>query len=365
MDQHPTHATTGLPALSPKHDQVEAFLGRMVQYMTGASVCVAVLLGDRLGLYRAMAGAGPLSADALAERRGCHPRLVREWLDANAAAGLVAFDAASDSYTLSDEGAMVLAVEDSPAFVAGGIGVVQAGFTDAHHIEHAFRGDGGFPWSGHHECLFKGTGRFFRPGYLNFLTSQWIPALDGVAARLTEGGRVADVGCGVGYSSELIARAFPRCAVRGFDYHQGSIEIARAERAGDLGERLRFDVATATSYEGRYDLVCFFDCLHDLGDPVGAAQYAREHLTEGGTVMLVEPFALATRAENHANPIAAMLYSASTFLCTPNSLSQEVGLALGAQSGESRMRTVFEAAGFRHFRRATETPFNIVYEARA
>jgi SAM-dependent methyltransferase len=355
-------AETQSTGLSPDPERVQAVLERAVGHLTGSAVTATLILGDQLGLYRAMAGAGFLSAEDLAKGTQCQPRLVREWLDANVAAGFLEYRAEDECYRLSDEAAMVLAVEDSPAFVAGGGGVLRASYIDLDKIAAAFRGDGGFAWSSHHECLFSGTGRFFRPGYLNFLTTAWLPALTGVADKLTTGGSVADIGCGVGYSTELIARAFPKTRVFGFDYHGASIDAAHA-RTGK-NEMLSFSVADAQTYPGRYDLICFFDCLHDLGDPVGAARYARAHLADDGTVMLVEPFALDDRRENHHNPVAALLYSASTFLCTPNSLSQPVGRALGAQSGEARMRAVFEEAGYTVFRRATETPFNIVYEAK-
>jgi SAM-dependent methyltransferase len=341
---------------------VQAILERAIGHITGSAVTATMILGDQLGLYRAMTSAGFLSADELARRTACQPRLVREWLDANSAAGFVEYRAETETYRLSDDAAMVLAVEDSATFVAGGGGVLRASYIDLDRIAAAFRGDGGFAWSDHHECLFSGTGRFFRPGYLNFLASAWLPALHGVIDKLEAGAAVADVGCGVGYSTELIARAFPESRVVGFDYHEGSLEAARKRCAETAG--VSFALADAQSYPGSYDLICFFDCLHDLGDPVGAARHALSHLAPDGTVMSVEPFALDDRAHNHRSPLAALLYSASTFLCTPNSLSQPVGRALGAQSGEARLRAVFEEAGYSQFRRATETPFNIVYEAK-
>jgi SAM-dependent methyltransferase len=348
--------------LNPDPEGVQAALERAVGHLTGSAVVATMVLGDQLGLYRAMAGAGFVSASEVAQRTGCQPRLVREWLDANTAAGFLEYRPESETYRLSDEAAMVLAVEDSPAFVAGGGGVLRAGYIDLDKIAAAFRGNGAFAWSDHHECLFGGTGRFFRPGYLNFLTTAWLPALNGVVDKLKAGASIADIGCGVGYSTELMARAFPKSRVYGFDYHPASLETAQ-KRVGPH-ETLSFSVADAQTYDGRYDLICFFDCIHDLGDPVGAARHALAHLAKDGTVMLVEPYARDDRAENHQNPVAALLYSASTFLCTPNSLSQPVGRALGAQSGEARMRTVFEEAGYTRFRRAAETPFNIVYEAK-
>lgn len=349
----------------------ENVLGRVVEtavgHLTGAAVTAGVALGDRLGFYRAMVAAdgNGVTRDELAENTGTHPRLVREWLDGQTAAGLLDYDAPADRYSLSPEAALVLAIEDSPVFVAGGAELVGVNFHDLDRMVSAFRSDGAFPWVDHHESLFASTGRFFRPGYLNQLTTAWIPALDGVAARLEAGGSVADIGCGTGHTSVIIAEAFPRATVVGVDYHEESLELARenAAKAG-VDDRVTFIRGDATAYEGDYDLIGFFDVLHDLGDPVSAARHAREHLTEEGAVMLVEPFALDDRAANHGQPMAAMGYHASTFLCTPNSLSQPGQRALGAQAGEVRTREVFEEAGYASFRRATDTPLNIVYEAR-
>ena len=345
---------------------VEAGVGTVVGFMTGAAVMAGVVLGERLGLYRAMAGFGGISSDELAGRARCNRRLVREWLDGQTSAGLVSYDAAGDRYTLSAEHALILADEDSPAFLAGGAGLLEAMYQGLTRMATAFKGDGGFPWSEQHASLFPATARFFRPGYRTNLVASWLPALDGVVDRLTTaGGRIADVGCGFGHSATVMAQAFDKAEIAGFDYHAGSIEQAAALAAEQgLGSRVTFQQADAVSYGGTYDLICFFDCLHDMGDPVGIARHAAEHLAPGGTVMVVEPFALDTRPENHGNPAAALFYHASTFLCTPNSLSQDVGRGMGAQSGEPGMRGVFEEARYSHFRRATETPFNIVYEAR-
>jgi SAM-dependent methyltransferase len=346
--------------------KVEELMGRMAGNMTGAMVCFGAWLGDELGLYRALAGAGPTAADALAAKTHCHPRLVREWLDGQTAAGLVDFDAASDRYSLGDEAALVLADDSSAVFVARGMNAFASVFLDGEKIKSAFRGNGALAWGDHHPCLFSGTEWFFRTGYRAMLATQWIPALDGVHARLRAGARVADIGCGHGASVIVMAGAYPRAEFWGFDYHAPSIETCRgrAVEAG-VGDRVHFAVAGAKGYDGTFDLICFFDCLHDMGDPVGIARHAREHLTPGGTVMLVEPFAIDGRVENQTqNPMAAMMYLASTAICTPNSLSQEVGLGLGAQAGEARLRGVFEQAGFSHFRRAFQTPMNLVLEAR-
>jgi 2-polyprenyl-3-methyl-5-hydroxy-6-metoxy-1,4-benzoquinol methylase len=347
--------------------RVEEVVGQLAGHMTGAALCLAIWLGDELGYYRAIAGAGPLAADELAGKVGCNPRLTREWLDSQAAAGLVSYDAANDRYTMSDEVAVILADESAPTFMARGMNVLVALSSDGDKLRAAYQGDGGLSWGDHHPCLFRGTEWFFRPGYRAFLTSAWIPALDGVEQRLKSGARVADVGCGHGASVVVMADAYPKSTIHGFDFHAASIETsrARAEEAG-VSDRTEFAVANAKEYPGTYDLICFFDCLHDMGDPVGIARYAREHLAPGGTVLLVEPMALDGRATNIAeNPLAALLYAASSTVCTPNSLSQEVGLGLGAQAGEARLREVFDEAGYSHFRRATETPLNMILEARA
>ena len=348
-------------------NRVEELVGAIAGHMTGGAVCFAIWLGDELGIYQAMTGAGAVSADDVAAKTECHPRLVREWLDSQAAAGLVAYDAAADRYELSDEAAFVLANEESPAFLARGMNALGSFFIDMEKVKQAFQGDGALSWGDHHPCLFSGTEWFFRTGYRAFLPSEWIPALDGVEGKLREGAKVADIGCGHGASVVVMAEAFPSSRIWGFDFHGPSIETsrARAEEAG-VTERTTFEVAGAKDYEGTFDLICFFDCLHDMGDPVGIARHAREHLEPDGTVLLVEPFALDGRAINIAeNPMAALLYTASSAICTPNSLSQEVSLGLGAQAGEARLREVFEEAGYTRFRKAAETPLNLILEARA
>lgn len=343
--------------------KLHEFLGKVVTDMGGAWMMATVLIGDELGLYRAMADGEPVTAAALAERCACHPRLVREWLDANAASGYL--EAVNGEYRLPPEQAMALANEDSPVFVAPGQSVVASCYIDLEKILRAFRGDGGFPWGEHHHRMFHGVEKFFRPGYQANLPTAWLPALDGVVDKLTRGARVADVGCGHGASTIVMARAFPESRFVGIDFHAPSVEIAtrRAAEAG-VGARVSFVTATAQAYEVRgFDLVCFFDCLHDMGDPVGAARHARAALKDDGTVLLVEPFAGDSLAEN-STPVGRLYYAASTMICTPNSLSQEVGLGLGAQAGEARLRAVMKEAGFTRFRRATETPFNLILEAR-
>jgi SAM-dependent methyltransferase len=351
----------------PDQAAVEAATMQMVGYLAGAAVTAGVMLGHQLGFYTILAGSGPLTAGALAARAGTSARLTREWLDSQAAGKILAYDAAADTYELDDATAMVVANDASPVYLAGGLGVVRTYYMDMDHVADAARGDGGFGWDEHHHGLFEGTGRFFRQGYLNFLTSAWIPSIDGLVEKLEAGARVLDVGCGVGYSSIFIAEAFPNVTVTGVDYHAGSIELAREQAAASpAADRLSFEVADATSYAGDYDLICFFDCLHDLGDPVGAAQHAKRHLAKDGVVMLVEPWALDDRASNiESGPFAALFYTGSTFLCTPNALSQAADDALGAQAGEARLRAVFQEAGFDSLERTTETPFNIVLAARA
>lgn len=343
--------------------RLQEFMGRLVGDMGAAATLANVVLGDELGLYRAMADSLPVTPEVLAERTGCQPRLVREWLNGQAAAGYV--EHRNGSFTLPEEQAMALALEDSPAYMAGGAAVLAALFHDKDKLVAAMRGDGGLAWGDHHPCMFSGTERFFRPGYRTFLVADWLPALDGVVAKLQAGAQVADVGCGHGASTIVLAQAFPASHFIGYDYHAPSVSTAieRAREAG-LGDRVSFVQASAKDYPGHdLDLVCFFDCLHDMGDPVGAARHAYKALKEDGTVMLVEPFAEDTLDAN-INPVGRLFYAASTFICTPNSLSQEVGLGLGAQAGEARLRAVFEEAGFTRFRRATQTPFNLILEAR-
>ncbi len=355
-------STAPAPALDEA--RLEAFLGSVVGDVGGAATVAMICLGESLGLYEAMTGTGPLTADQLATTADCNPRLVREWLDQQATAGYVEHDTVTDAYELPSEHAMVLAERTSPAFVAGGQWAIASIFKDLERTIDAFRGDGGVPWGDHHPCLFHGTAEFFRPSYEANLTSSWIPALDGVDERLRAGGHVADVGCGHGHSTVLIAAAYPAAEVVGFDPHAGSVEAARDSAAARELTNVRFTATPADGYDGRYDLIVFGDCLHDMGDPVGAARHARSRLTEIGTVMVVEPFALDDRSANHGTLTAKLFYGASTGICTPSALSQPGGMALGAQSGEAGMREVFDTAGFTHFRRAAETPFNIVYEAR-
>ncbi len=344
--------------------RVEAFVHQALGDIGGALTAALVVVGDKLGLYRAMASAGPLTSAELAARTGTAERCVREWLAAQAAAGYVEYDAASGRFTLPAEQAVALADESSPAFVVGAFQAMVAAMRAAPQVTAAFRSGGGVGWHEHDPDLFVGTERFFRPSYNMHLVVAWIPALDGVRDQLAAGARVADVGCGLGASTIIMAQAFPRSTFVGFDYHAPSIERAR-ERAAAAGvsDRVRFEVATAKAYPGTYDFVTCFDCLHDMGDPVGAAAHVRESLADSGTWMLVEPRA-GDAVEENLHPLGRVFYSVSTLVCTQASLAQEVGAALGAQAGEARLREVATAAGFSHFRRATETPFNLVFEAR-
>ena len=354
-----------MSATAIDESRLEQFMGRVVGDMSAQISAPLTLLGGRLGLYKAMAHAGPLTAAELAERAGCDERMVREWLANQTAGGYVTHDPADDRYELPDEHAMALADEDSPVYVMGAFEVQASMWADEDKLAEAFRSGRGMGWHEHDHRLFSGTERFFRPGYRAHLTAEWIPALDGVEEKLTRGAMVADVGCGHGASTLIMARAYPRSIFVGFDYHQESIDRAAelADEAG-LGDRASFQKATAQDFPGDgYDLVCNFDCLHDMGDPVGAARHTAEAMAPDGTYMIVEPLAGDT-LEDNVNPVGRMFYAASTMICTPASEAQEVGLALGAQAGEARLTEVLQEGGFATVRRATETPFNLILEAR-
>jgi SAM-dependent methyltransferase len=345
--------------------KMEAFVHQALGELGATLNAALVVLGDQLGLYRAMAGAGALTSAELAGRTGTAERYVREWLNAQAAGGYVDYDPSDGRYLLPPEQAAVLADEDSPYFLPGAFQLMTASAADHPAIAEAFRSGAGVGWHEHNHGVFEGCERFFRPGYAAFLCSQWIPALDGVETKLRAGARVADVGCGHGASTILMAQAYPESTFTGFDYHDDSIAAARERaQAAGLGDRVRFEVSPAAGYPGAgYDLVCTFDCLHDMGDPVGAARHVRASLDTDGTWLIVEPFA-NDRTEDNLNPVGRIYYAASTLLCTPASLSQEVGLALGAQAGETRLREVVTAGGLTRFRRAAQTPFNLILEAR-
>ena len=348
-------------------EKLQAFMGKMVGDMGAAMSAALVVLGDRLGLYKALAEAGPSTSAELATRTGTAERNVREWLAAQAASGYIDYDAASARFSLNPEQAMVFADEGGPAFMAGGFEVLAAGFLDEPKVAEAFRTGKGMGWHEHCACLFSGTERFFRPGYNANLVSSWIPALDGVEAGLKSGMEVADVGCGHGASTVLMAKAYPNSRFTGFDYHAPSVARARAvAMAEGVADRATFEVASAKDFGtgAGYGLVTIFDALHDMGDPVGAARHIKSRLAPDGTFMLVEPMAGDT-LEDNLNPVGRLFYAASTLICTPASMSQEVGLGLGAQAGEARLKQVAQDAGFTRFRRAAETPFNMVLELRA
>jgi SAM-dependent methyltransferase len=344
--------------------RLEELLGRFVNDFGAAGFAATVVIGDRLGLYRALA-TGPATAAELADRTSTHERYVAEWLAAQAASGYISYDPTSGRFSLSEEQAFALANEDGPMYLPGAFQVMVAAVKDEPKVTQAFATGTGVGWHEHDPDLFAGTERFFRPGYAANLVSAWIPALDGVQAKLEAGARVADVGCGHGASTILMAQAFPHSRFVGFDYHQPSIERAQkaAAKAG-VADRCRFQVASAHAYPGAgYDLVAVFDALHDMGDPVGTAAHIRRTLAPEGTFLLVEPYA-GDRLEDNLNPVGRAYYAASTLLCVPHSLTEEPGAALGAQAGERRLGEVATAAGFGRFRRAAETPFNLVFEAR-
>jgi 2-polyprenyl-3-methyl-5-hydroxy-6-metoxy-1,4-benzoquinol methylase len=346
--------------------KLQEFLGKVVTDVGAAMSAALVVIGDKLGLYRAMAASGPMTPVELAKRTETTERYVREWLNAQAAGGYVTYDPSTGKYTLPPEQALALADDNSPAFVPGFFQMTQAIWNGEPKIEDNFRTGKGLEWGHQHPCLFEGTERFFRSGYIGNLTSAWLPALDGVEAKLVAGAKVADVGCGLGASTILMAKAYPKSRFFGFDYHAGSIELAR-QRAKDAGvaDRVTFEVAKSTEFPGKgYDLIAHFDCLHDMEDPVGAAKWARQAIAADGTWMIVEPFASDKAEENH-NIVGRVYYSASTMLCVPHSLASR-GPALGAQAGEGRLReVVVTGGGFTRFRRATQTPFNLILEARA
>ncbi len=345
-------------------DKLHAFLHRFVGDLGATVHAGMVVIGEKLGLYKALAD-GPLTSAELAAKTQTDERYVREWLASQAAGGYVMYEEKTGKFSLTEEQAFALAVEDSPAYIPGAFQVALGSLAAVPRIADCFRTGAGMGWHEHHDDVFTGTEKFFRPGYAANLVASWIPALDGVKQKLESGGRVADVGCGKGASTILMAKAFPKSRFFGFDYHDKSIEAARDNAKNNgVADRVTFEVAKAKEYPGKgFDLVAVFDCLHDMGDPVGAASHVRASLRDDGTWMIVEPFANDALKDN-LNPVGRVYYSFSTLLCTPCSRSQEIGLCLGAQSGEAGMREVVTAAGFNRFRRAAETPFNIVYEAR-
>ncbi len=354
--------TTGAPAIDM--NKLNAFIGQFVTDLGAAVHTGMVVIGEKLGLYKALAN-GPMSPAELAASTKTDERYLREWLASQAAGGYITYDDKTHKFSLSEEQAFALANEESPAYLPGAFELALGSLAAVPRITESFRSGAGMGWHEHDDGVFHGCEKFFRPGYAANLVNSWIPALHDLKEKLEAGARVADVGCGKGASTLLMAQAFPKSRFCGFDYHDKSIEAAResAKRAG-VADRVTFEVSKAKSFPGKdYDFVCVFDCLHDMGDPVGAATHIRQSLANDGTWMIVEPFA-NDQLKDNLNPVGRVYYSFSTLLCTPCSRSQEVGLCLGAQAGEKRIQEVVTSAGFTRFRRAAETPFNIVYDAR-
>jgi 2-polyprenyl-3-methyl-5-hydroxy-6-metoxy-1,4-benzoquinol methylase len=356
------------PAVDPTAvdmDKLMSFVFRAVDEVGATLNTALVVMGDKLGLYRALSEAGPLTPSELAAKTGTSERYIREWLNAQAAGGYVSYQPDDGRYTLPPEQAVALTDESSPAYLPGFFQIALGSVLDSPRISEAAKSGAGIGWHDHVHDVHEGCERFFRPGYNAHLVAEWLPALDGVVDKLETGAKVADVGCGHGASTILMAAAFPASTFVGSDYHEGSIATARtrAEEAA-VSDRVTFEVAPAASYPGKnYDIVTMFDCLHDMGDPAGAARHVRESLSEDGTWMIVEP-AAGDRVEENLNPVGRAYYGFSTLLCTPSSLSQPVALALGAQAGEARIRDIVTSAGFSRFKRVADTPFNMVFEAR-
>jgi SAM-dependent methyltransferase len=346
-------------------DKLMSFAMRTIDDIAAGYTGVMVSLGSKLGLYKALAGAGPLSAGEVASRAGCSGRYVQEWLNAQAASGYLVYHGVSETYELAPEQAAVLADEDSPFFIPHAWNVPASMWFDEAQAIDAVRTGKGVAWGEHHECMSCGVAAFYRNGYRASLVQQWLPALDGVVQQLEAGMEVADIGCGHGHSTLLMAQAFPRSRFHGFDTHAGSIAEARrhADQAG-VADRVRFDFARAIDYpDRRYGLICFFDVLHDLGDPVAAARHAAATLAPGGTLLLIEPFC-HDRVEDNVGTVSQLYYSASTVICCAHAISEGGRMVLGAQAGPARLEEVFRKAGFTHFRRAAETPFNLIFEIR-
>jgi len=355
-------AGAGKPSLNP--DALNQLLGQMVNDLGAAVNGALVVLGDGLGIYTALAENGPVTSQKLAEKTKLDERQLREWLSAQAASGYISYQAANETFSLSPEQAAVFADPDSPAAMTGGFYGISSVYHDEPLIAESFRTGAGLPWGKHHTCLFCGTERFFRPGYQANIVDHWIPALEGVSQKLTDGTRVADIGCGHGASTLIMAKAFPKSEFYGFDMHPASIEAATHHAADQQIKNVHFAVAPAKGFPGNdYGFVTIFDALHDMGDPAGAASHVKQALHPDGTFMIVEPIAGDSLTEN-LNPVGRVYYGFSTMVCTPASLSQEVGLALGAQAGERRLKEVLNKGGFTRLRRAAETPFNMILEAR-
>jgi len=345
--------------------KLHEFVGQMLSDLGGAASIAMVRMGEALGLYKTLHARGPMTAVELATAAAVNERYLREWLSHQAASNYLSYDPSTRKFEMRLEQAMVFAIDDSPVYMVGAFDIMAALLDSQEKVQPAFKIGGGVPWGDHTSCFFCAVGRFFRPGYHNNLVSNWLPALDGVVAKLEHGAKIADVGCGHGWSTVMMAKAFPNSQFIGYDFHPGSIEHAAAHaREHGVIANTRFQVATAKKYpEKDFDLVAFFDCLHDMGDPVGAAAHVRQSLKPEGSWMIVEPMA-GDKLEDNVNPVGRLYYAGSTLACIPTSLSQEVGAALGAQAGEAKLREVITAGGFRSVRRAAETPFNMILEAR-
>ncbi len=344
--------------------KLHEFLGKMVVEMGAAANGALIILGDKLGLYRGLSSNGPMTSEQLADETGTTERYVREWLSAQAASGFIEYHKENKNFSMTPEQTAVFADEESPVLMTGAFYAISSMYNDEPKIEHSFKSGEGVSWGDHDSCLFCGTEKFFRPSYKANLISNWIPSLQGVSEKLENGGKVADVGCGHGVSTIVMAQAFPKSQFIGYDFHEPSIEHASSLAKEKGLDNITFKVATAKNFPGNeFDLVAFFDCLHDMGDPVGACSHVVQSLKPDGTCLIVEPFAHDTLEEN-LNPVGRAMYAFSTMICTPSSISQEVGLGLGAQAGEKRLKDVAIAGGFSQFRRASETPFNLILEAR-
>jgi SAM-dependent methyltransferase len=345
--------------------KLNQFIEQMLSDLGGAASIALVRIGDSLGLYKLLHQRGSMTVEEVATETGLNDRYLREWLSHQAASNYLVYDPGTGKFTLPEEQAMVFAIEDSPVYMPGAFELMAALLDAQPKVEAAFKKGGGVAWGEHGNCMFCAVARFFRPGYRNNLVSNWLPALDGVVPKLEKGAAVADVGCGHGWSTVMMAQAFPNSQFVGYDFHPSSIEEAR-KHAGEHGVagNCRFEIGTAKDYAGAdFDLVAFFDCLHDMGDPIGAASHVRRSLKPDGSWMIVEPMA-GDRLEDNLNPVGRLYYAGSTLICVPTSLSQEVGAALGAQAGEAKLRNVLTAGGFSQVRRAAETPFNMILEAR-
>lgn len=345
--------------------RLNQFVGQMLGDLGGALSVPLVRIGDRLGLYKALHADGPMTPAELAAKANVAERYAREWLSHQAASGYLTYDSNTGKFTLPPEQAMVFAEPDSPVYLQGGFDLAVTMMENQALVEPAFRSGKGVGWSKQSQCLFCAAGRFFRPGYHNSLIESWLPALDGVVAKLKQGATVADVGCGHGFSTVIMAKAFPNTTFIGYDFHSGSVEQARLHaRQHGVTANTRFEVALASEFPGKdLDLVTFFDCLHDMGDPVGAARHVRQALKPDGSWMIVEP-AAGDRLEDNLNPVSRLYYAASTMICVPTSLDQPVGAALGAQAGLKRLSSAISEGGFRSVRKAVEAPFNMILEAR-